>query len=104
MGRKLLRLLTQTSEIDDATDASLLRSPTKIFSGLTVFNLNYVSGSYAAGDAAACMVWFKNMYYIGHIEMITLILLGMTVFPKRKMGKPRAAPPAGEADQAKKAK
>ncbi len=71
---------------------------------LTVFNLNYVSGSYAAGDAAACMVWFKNMYYIGHIEMITLILLGMTVFPKRKMGKPRAAPPAGEADQAKKAK
>ncbi|WZN66557.1 lysophospholipid acyltransferase [Chloropicon roscoffensis] len=67
----------------------------------TLFNLNYVAGSYAAGNVYKCLGWFASLYYLGHIEMLTIILVGTIFFP-RKHPKRKAAAPASQ-DEKKKA-
>ena len=53
----------------------------------TLFNLNYVAGSYAAGNVTKCFGWFSSLYYIGHIEMLGIIAIGTVFFPKKKKAK-----------------
>ena len=53
----------------------------------TLFNLNYVAGSYAAGNVTKCFGWFSSLYYIGHIEMLSIIAIGTVFFPKKKKAK-----------------
>lgn len=53
----------------------------------TLFNLNYVAGSYAAGNVYKCLGWFSSLYYMGHIEMFTIIIIGTIFFPNKKKKK-----------------
>ncbi|QDZ25589.1 lysophospholipid acyltransferase [Chloropicon primus] len=50
----------------------------------TLFNLNYVAGSYAAGNVYRCLGWFASLYYMGHIEMIAVIVIGTVFFPRKE--------------------
>ena len=66
----------------------------------TLFCLNYVSGSYSAGNVYKCLNWFSSLYYCGHVEMFTVIFIGAAFFPKKPKKKQleqkaEAAAPAG---------
>ena len=66
----------------------------------TLYNLNYVSGSYAAGNIYRCLGWFSSQYYFGHIEMLGIIAVVTLFFPKKK-AKVEEIAPATEAEQKK---
>ena len=68
----------------------------------TLFCLNYVSGSYSAGNVYKCLNWFSSLYYCGHVEMFAVILIGALFFPKKS--KKAVGAPAGDKDAAKKTK
>jgi lysophospholipid acyltransferase len=71
----------------------------------TLYNLNYVSGSYAAGNIYRCLGWFSSQYYFGHIEMLGVIVVVTLFFPSKKKLQQKAKieelAPATEAEQKK---